>query len=83
MWQTPRKLKRQISRVDKTPDGKRICRQKFDKVKHLQELVNRVYSSKYSKIRISPGVLKVKDGQVYKNLYYKTIKRSFWSCIIF
>ena len=70
MQQTPRKLKRQISRVDKTPDGKRICRQKFDKVKHLQELVNRVYSSKYSKIRISPGVLKVNDGQVSKNLYY-------------
>ena len=58
MWQTPRKLKRQISRVDKTPEGKRICRQKFDKVKHLQKLVNRVYSSNYSKVRISPGVLK-------------------------
>ena len=86
-----RKLRRQISRVDYTPDGTRR-RTKFDRLKHMQRIVNRLYASKYSIIRISPGFLKVKEGETIKNLYYlhqyhpenkRESKESFGNIIFF
>ena len=91
---TPKKLARQVSRVDKTPDVKRIHRKKtkFNRVKHLQGIINQLYSSKYSTIRISPGVLKVNDGESSKMFYYlqqyhpenkRQSKESFGNVIVF